>query len=495
MFEIVRILYRELHYQIVKRNPLVANDEKRFKKQLKNALSIKRNLALQSLAFIFFGIFMASGIVLSDNKIVISSLAVSLALVPFIFSLYVTAVQSSYVVSLGLFEPLKSLPIRVGALYLSELLLIDISVSLSIVLPSAIVLLIKFPVNGLLFLLWILVGILAGHSIGLLIFSLFGLRIAHRKTRGQMLKNLFKILGLFAFMSMFYALSYLQEYISKNSEKFASFFGKYIVAYPFSVASIFEPSKSLIFLTGYFIGISILYYFSINKVWKEILEPKITSEKGKAEGFKSSFGGTIFALTLKDLRVIFRKTSMLTGFLVPIYFVFPQLFIALRSGNLSKEQVFGLLFLIGLFSTSGADAILKVEGKEMDFLRTLPISKGQFILSKAFSMSLIPMILASLILGLGTYFDSATLYLIPYVVFLPLNVSLLTMLLLFRYKGKEIGIPEINFGEVLALFLVNSVLLAFIGIPAFIINAPKGLAISYAIALLSLFLMLKKIKS
>ena len=132
---------------------MVANDEKRFKKQLKNALSIKRNLALQSLAFIFFGIFMASGIVLSDNKIVISSLAVSLALVPFIFSLYVTAVQSSYVVSLGLFEPLKSLPIRVGALYLSELLLIDIAVSLSIVLPSAIVLLIKFPVNGLLFLL------------------------------------------------------------------------------------------------------------------------------------------------------------------------------------------------------------------------------------------------------------------------------------------------------------------------------------------------------
>jgi len=117
MFKIVRILYRELHYQIVKRNPIVANDEKKFKQQLKTALSVKRNIGFQSLAFLAFGAFSAVSLALSSNKYVMASLLVSIALIPFIFSLYVTAVQSSYVLSVGLFEPLKTLPIRVGALY------------------------------------------------------------------------------------------------------------------------------------------------------------------------------------------------------------------------------------------------------------------------------------------------------------------------------------------------------------------------------------------
>ncbi len=68
MSEVLRILYREMHYQMLKRNP-VMNDEKIVKGL--------RKLSIKSFFYTLFGCFIA-GIALTNNKAVIASLAVTL---------------------------------------------------------------------------------------------------------------------------------------------------------------------------------------------------------------------------------------------------------------------------------------------------------------------------------------------------------------------------------------------------------------------------------
>lgn len=482
MFEIVKILYRELHYQIVRRNPLVANDERRFRKQLKTSLNMKRSVTMQSIAFLAFGAMSAMGIVVTPEKYVITSLLASLALIPFIFGIYVTAVQSSYVLSLGIFEPLKMLPLRVGALYLSELLSIDLIPSFSIVLPSVFVVMVKYPVSGILALLWMILGVFIGHTLGLLILTFFGLKISQRKGT---LKNLFKIFALMLYMGIFYVMAYAQNYIRAHSEYLASFMGRYSIAYPFTVASIFEPFKSILLLMTYFIIFGSIYVLVIRRTWSKIIEPEVISSITVASKFKPSKGGTLFALVSKDLRIIFRKTAMLTGFLVPLYFALPQLIMGIQSGNFSLLDATVLLFTVGFMSTAGADAILKVEGKVLDFLRMLPLKKGTYALSKALSMSTVPSIISLLVLGITYYFNGIrTIYLLPYAFMLPLTSSLIVMLYFFHYSGEEIGVPEVNFGHILVLFIIVGISYAFVGLPLVLLGYMRGISLSYGIDVL-----------
>ncbi len=72
---------------------------------------------------------------------------------------------------------------KVGAYYLSELLLLDTVTCAVIAIPTSL-----FWRSGIL--LWVLTGILIGHIIDLLIFSFFGLRISYRKTKGQFLRDI-----------------------------------------------------------------------------------------------------------------------------------------------------------------------------------------------------------------------------------------------------------------------------------------------------------------
>ncbi|AHF80014.1 hypothetical protein [Thermococcus paralvinellae] len=493
MFEVVKILYRELHYQILKRNPQIANDEKKFKKHLKNTISIKRNVTIQSIAFVFFGIMMAIGLSFSDDKTYIVAMLSSLALIPFIFSLYVTAVQSSYVVSLGLFEPIKALPIRIGALYLSELLMIDQIPALAMILPSIAVVGIKYPLNGILALLWIFIGMLTGHTLGLIIYSTFGLRISYRKSKSGSLKNILKILAIFAFMGLFYGVSYMQEYIQEHSKQVGAIIGRYSIAYPFTISSIFEPKKSIILLLIY-AGVFVpLYRLALKRVWSGILEPKLESERVRATGFKASLGGKMFALTLKDLRIIFRKTAMITGFLMPVYVLFPQIIMVLQSGNFPVSKAVYFLITLGVFTVPGADAVLKVEGKVLDFLKSLPLTKREYALSKALSMSVIPILISELILALAVHYNPQAIILLPYTFLLPLNASFLTMVYFFRYEGIELGIPEFNIGHMIVLMILVGILFGVIALPLLVLSYPFKYAVSFvisAVALIVLYQML-----
>ena len=84
-------------------------------------------------------------------------------------------------------------------------MIIDQIPALAMILPSIAVVMAKYSLNGILALLWVFVGMFAGHTFGLIIYSAFGLRISYRKSKSGSLKNFLKILAIFAFMGCFMA--------------------------------------------------------------------------------------------------------------------------------------------------------------------------------------------------------------------------------------------------------------------------------------------------
>ncbi|HIH72624.1 MAG: Uncharacterized protein XD43_0698 [Thermococcales archaeon 44_46] len=464
----LEVLYRELHYQIAKRNPLIANDEKQFQKTIKNAMDIKRGIGVQVLGFLPFGLLMASTFAFTDEKLVISSLMVSLALIPFVFAMYVTAVQTSYILSVGLFEPLKLLPIKMGSRYLSGLLLLEISPSLATVLPSALFLMLKYPLPGILSFLWLLLGLFLGHTLGLLLVNFFSLKIHQRAGKGHSLKSFAKVVMFLLFIGMFMMMNYLQYYIREHSEQVAGIVEKYFIAYPFVVSSIFDPLRSMALFLVYLSIFGLVYHLTLKGVWKKILEPPVVSEKRSISKFRASPRGKILALVLKDFKIFVRKPAMLVAFLFPIYVIFPTLVSALQRGELGLEDLLPVLFMIGLFSVPGADAVLKVEGKNLDFLKTLPIKKRDFVIAKVMSMTLIPNFLGLSLVTLGVFYGSGAFVLLPYAIFLPFIASSITMLYFFRYRGEEVGIPELRWPQIILMFIIVGIVFGIIALPIFV---------------------------
>lgn len=178
MWSIVKILYRELHYRRLKSNPQIAADPpKKFRRQLRNSGDIKRGIALQSLAFLFFGFMMAAAVGTAGNITRAAVIFATYSLLPFVMALYTTTVNASYAVSMGIFEPpLKPpLPVKTGAKYLSVLLAIDTVPAVIALLPPAFVMIIEYGLPGFLALLWMLTGgAFLGHVLGLATFTLFG---------------------------------------------------------------------------------------------------------------------------------------------------------------------------------------------------------------------------------------------------------------------------------------------------------------------------------
>ncbi len=147
---LVFMLYREIHYRIVQRNPILANNPARYRQALKNALSVKRGLGIQFANYFFLGLFGAMGIAFTTDRALISTFSVFLSVIPFVFALYITSIQGSNVVYMGVFEPLKILPVKMGSRLLSAYLLLEVSPSFAIVIPTAGIIIWKYPLAGIL---------------------------------------------------------------------------------------------------------------------------------------------------------------------------------------------------------------------------------------------------------------------------------------------------------------------------------------------------------
>jgi len=212
-WRIVEILYREMTYKRLKANPGLSTDWNKFIKAFKRSGSLKRVVLSQSILYSIFGLMLFPGVYYAktDGAAVIYA---SYCLLPLIMALYGTAVTAQYAVSLGLFEPLLSLPVRVGGRYLSVMLLTTQLPSVLFLLPPAVALSLKLgAMAGVLGFAWALMGAFIGHTLGLLIYDRFGKASGGRFSG---LKTAFKAFGILIVMSLFYGLNYLQRYVASQ---------------------------------------------------------------------------------------------------------------------------------------------------------------------------------------------------------------------------------------------------------------------------------------
>lgn len=478
MFEIVKILYRELHYQMVRDNPMVSGQGGEFNKQVRRSMNMRRNVLQQSLIFLLIGVMTAGSIFVAEDEAMVVGVLTSLALIPFVLSIYQTTIQASYLTSLGIFEPLKPLPLEMGGKYMSGVISIDLIPGFVLVVPGVVALITRSPLSGILALFWMLVGVLAGHVIGLSVYALFGQRVMNYKGSLSFLKNILKVIGLLLFMGLFFAVVSLQDY-------FVEYIGAvtdYPFVYPLSLASVFDPLNSMVLLVVHIAVLVPIYFLSIKKVWSGILEPSVVSSGEVDKDYKISVKKPIVSLISKDLKIISRKTSMIAGLLFPLYIVLPQLLLRMSDGSISLGEMTWFMFLIGMMTVAGADAILKVEGKSMNFLRTLPLSKVQFAVSKAISMSMVPLILGVGVIGIGMYFNLKVVYLLPLSLILPFTAAIVTMTYLFRYKGDMIGVPEFDYKKMMLLFLIVGAVFGVVGFPILLMGSVFKYLVSPVIA-------------
>ena len=474
MFEIVRILYKELHYRRLKSNPQIAADPEKFRKQLRNAGDIKRGMALQSVAFLFFGVMMAGSIAGAEDETRAAVIFATYALLPFIMALYTTTVNASYATSMGIFEPLKPLPIRTGSKYLSLLLAIDNVPAVIALLPAAIMMVAKYGTPGLLGLLWILTGAFLGHVLGLVVFTFFG--SASVGGRFSKLRTLARTLGVILFIGIFYALNYFQQYVNEHYEDLLPFFSKYSLAYPFSVASITDPSHSSIILLGYLLVLVPLYLFILERLWGRLEEGAKVS-RSRTVRFKAKTHHPIVAIALKDLRIVFRKSALLVGLVFPLFVILPSAVGILTSGKVEDWALASVLLMIAWMSSVGIDTVLKIDGGEFEFLRSLPITVGQFVRAKLLVMNAVPVTAGVGLVLAVSYLNVRTLALLPAAVILPLLTS--SVALAFFYHGEsELSVPETNFGHVLVLMIINGVTLGAIAGLWYFLGYPYALALA-----------------
>ncbi len=463
---LVFMLYREIHYRIVQRNPILANNPARYRQALKNALSVKRGLGIQFANYLFLGLFGAMGIAFTKDEAIISTFSVFLSVIPFVFALYITSIQGSNVVYMGVFEPLKILPVKMGSRLLSAYLLLEVSPSFAIVIPTAGIIIWKYPLAGILSLLWFIVGIFMGHVFGLIILTFFGLKVRQSAGKKEMLANIIRAIFFFLFIGMFYAFVYMQNYVRQHAGEWAGVIGKYSLIYPFSVGTIFDPIYSATLLAIYGAILITLYYSLLGSVWKRIMEPNVISGSVEKREYRVVRMGTVHALLLKDFKILIRRTALLAGFLIIVYIVFPQLFIALSTGRFPVDVAVPLLFTVGVLAATGVDAVLKIDVNSLDFLRTLPLRKRDFVISKIIAVCIVPWALGFVMLLLAIYYNgTGALILLPYPIMLPFISSSVSMLYYFHYKGEDIGIPDLRWGDMLLLLLLISLAVAPAAIP------------------------------
>ncbi len=473
MLGIVKILYRELHYRRLKNNPQIAADPKKFKEQLRKTGDIKRGIAFQSVAFLFFGLMMAGAIVAAEDDKRAAVLLATYSLLPFVMALYTTTVNASYSTSMGIFEPLKPLPIRTGAKYLSALLAIDNVPAIVALVPAALAMAYRAPLPGLIGLLWVLVGAFLGHVLGLVVFTFFG--SASVGGRLSKLRTLARVLGVLLFISMFYALNYVQNYVNEHYEELLPFFSRYSVAYPFSIASILEPFHSLLLILGYLAVLVPLYVLVLGRLWKRMEEGTPVS-RVKVSTFRARTHHPVVAIALKDLRIALRKSALLVGLIFPLFIILPSAIGVLTSGVMGEWSIAAVLLMIAWTASVGVDTVLKIDGREFEFLRGLPITLGQFLRAKLLVMNAVPITAGAGLVLVTAYRYPEAFKLLPAALLLPFLTS--SIALAFFYHGEnELSVPETNFGHVLVLIILNGIALGAVA------GLWYGLGYPYAMAL------------
>jgi len=478
LWEMIKVIYREVHYRMLKENVTVSSNKKKFEDSLRWQANIKLGLGLQALWMLIMGILLGISVALAPKDVKGIAFA-SLLPVPLIYSIYSTGLTASYLQSGRVFEPLKPLPIKNLNLLVSLAIFIEVLPALFLMLPSAFFL--DDAIATVMGIAWVFVTLVMGHAIGLFIQVKFG---GVHVGRGSIIRNLAKVFGLLFMVGIYLIVQLLARFIEENIRVIAPLFRKYYIAFPMVASTVYDPLKSFTMLLAYGVPFGLLYLYSMRKLWESIEGVKVY---GKAKTkYKLLTRMPSLALFEKDYKIIFRKTQLLGSFLAPVTMTIWFIYMAFKSGFPLLQGAL-LMLSIGMLSMVSLDASFKVDMEAFEVLRSLPITKRQYLKSKALTMAFLPLVLEVIMLVVVLIFKGKeAFYLTPYV-FSPLlgaaiGVGYTSM------KIREVEMPNFGVTDSLLLILLMAVPIALAGIILFFAGSPYvylGLGVVYIVVALT----------
>lgn len=457
---------------MMKRNPGVSEE---IVLKMIRKFTVKRNFVM------LFSVFLFLGIMISYSYPDHESLKLSLTIFLFLSSLFMTSVSLQQATATGVFDPLRILPIPKIEKKISILFLIDSFSVIGIIIPLTILLAFNDNLKALTYFLWAMFTIFFGHTLGMVFLALFGVTTGKRSIIGS--KTLFIVFILLIVLLM------IPEILGLGIiAEIREISGRYCYVYPFTVLC--EPMASVLLLIIYSLILIPINERASKKGIESIFNS--TLEKGSKKIFRASSGGKILTLVLKDLKIVSRNLSGLLGILIPFLVITPQVFVvgSMLGGDVIVLQT---ISAVSLLSPIILGLLTRGEGREIDFLRTLPLSKKDFILEKVMATSLITCS-GSLALTIIACFLGATPMALPVSVVLPMSVSLLSALYLFNYPSDEVGIPNMGVQRMVILFLASIFLLAFLITPIYIFPKVSGFALTFILSSFIVVFMFLKVR-
>ncbi|MDK2869748.1 MAG: uncharacterized protein PWP39_983 [Pyrococcus sp.] len=486
MWEIIKTIYREVHFSMIKENPSIMNDPKKLKSSLKHSANIKWGVFLQSISYLFFGLMIAISILYSEDELQKAIFFSSYLIIPFILTLYSTALATAYLLSSKAVEPLKPLPLRNLNFIVSLTLLVENLPALVFLIPASLAL--GNPIASLLGILWIFSAILMGHSLALFLQIKFsGVHVGKR----SVIKTLAKVTGFLLIAGIYFVIQALMRVLEKNIEIIAPIFRKYFVAFPFAASTVYEPSKSLVLLAVYTFPFLALYFYDLKKLG-EVLGGIKTYGRVTTK-YELTVTNPIIAIFRKDYRIVFRKNPYLGTFLSPllmsIYFIY----------NLAKEGFPAMMTLFSIMGISVLGLVMLDPAFAMDreafaFLSSLPIKRREYLLGKMLTVSLSPLTFSTILVLLSYAFNGIeALFLIPFLASPFLYSSIGILYVKHKMKDDRIELPVFKFYDGIVILALSIVPFVIVAIPIFLLGIPKGYLVSGAVVLLGALILSKLI--
>ncbi|WMT51657.1 MAG: hypothetical protein RE471_01950 [Ferroplasma sp.] len=324
----------------------------------------------------------------------------------FIIGIYNSIVFLNSVYNNNIMAPLKSIPIKVNVnVPFASWFIYNSSSYIFVVLPSAVFFYILTGDYETIFLALLYAFLVM--MLSFIISSVLFIYSGKKAKKHTSIRNVIRILMLFVFLGLFYLLLENPAYFGYVSAAISSLpyyvriFAfpintEYIVFYNYQLPLLYRVLE--LFLSILFLGIILFVY---SKIRYKIYEILMTSEENQSsEKIFSTVKthGMLRAFLNKDIKSTFRKTQNLSYIFLPVLFVIP-FFFAVDSASALDSGFFSLLYLVEFVSSFYAIFLLVVEGKGIEVLNSLPVTKREITLYKSiFGLIIFSVIAAAFVL-------------------------------------------------------------------------------------------------
>ena len=482
-------IIREISYQSIKTRSL---GRREMSKRLRSNVRWSFISLIMYIVFIMFiGLFINSPLFFTEEKAIIAKSILFFSLGASIVLSFIMVSNYSWLLQeYDLLKPLMFLPISMKDLQLTVILVSLYSGGLiSLILPLISVIIIGIcllnPILFIILIIYVLSTFLLSMSIGFKLANFFSLRkISGRGFKANIARysSTFLFILIMFIQMMFQSIgaygSRLASLIKDYSKPLTFITNIFWFIYPFSASAaidfvergFIESSLSLILSILYLIIFYKLYNRVFNQYWHRLISPIYLAYGLKASKIiapKLFLNNPITALTLKDIKTVFREPTAASFIFLPlvlnIYFL-----INIFSGGVKMPTIFIQFFILFLFHLTLFLAIysiyylIRLDMRKAWILFTLPISFKTICLSKTFTIILITslyLIPISLIIYL---FMHTTIPFISLIVSLTSGIGLMIFISRFLLKYLRPG------GEIIRLNIFQEIFLVLIDLTIFI---------------------------